>query len=57
MQEMSPERDHEIPDQVRDIYKQWRPSPLFRARRLEAALDELAPHRLVARDDVLYIAS
>lgn len=27
MQEMSPERDHEIPDQVRDIYKQWRPSP------------------------------
>jgi tryptophan synthase beta chain len=39
MQEMSPERDHEIPDQVRDIYKQWRPTPLFRARRLEEALD------------------
>ncbi len=39
MQEMSPDRDHEIPDQVRDIYKQWRPSPMFRARRLEAALD------------------
>jgi tryptophan synthase beta chain len=39
MQEVSSERTIEIPDQVRDIYRQWRPSPLFRARRLEAALD------------------
>ncbi len=39
MQEVSAEREIEIPDQVRDIYKQWRPTPLFRARRLEAALD------------------
>ena len=39
MQEVSAERDIEIPDEVRDIYRQWRPSPLFRARRLEAALD------------------
>ena len=38
-QEVSAERDIEIPDQVRDIFKQWRPTPLFRARRLEAALD------------------
>ena len=39
MQEVSAEREIEIPDEVRDIYRQWRPSPLFRARRLEAALD------------------
>jgi tryptophan synthase beta chain len=38
-QEMSAERTIEIPDEVRDIYRQWRPTPLFRARRLEAALD------------------
>ncbi len=37
-QEMSPERWIKIPDPVRDAYRQWRPSPLFRARRLEAAL-------------------
>ena len=39
MQEVSAEREIEIPDEVRDIYRQWRPTPLFRARRLEAALD------------------
>src|SRR3989440_7934898 len=38
-QEVSQERWIEIPDQVRDIYKLWRPSPLVRARRLEKALD------------------
>lgn len=32
-QEMSAEREIEIPSEVREIYKQWRPSPLFRARR------------------------
>jgi tryptophan synthase beta chain len=37
-QEMSPERWIKIPDPVRDAYRQWRPSPLYRARRLEAAL-------------------
>jgi tryptophan synthase beta chain len=37
-QEVSQERWIEIPDQVRDVYKLWRPSPLFRARRLEKAL-------------------
>ncbi|NTW04363.1 MAG: TrpB-like pyridoxal phosphate-dependent enzyme, partial [Oscillochloris sp.] len=39
MQEVSTERTIEIPDEVQSIYRQWRPSPLFRARRLEAALD------------------
>jgi tryptophan synthase beta chain len=39
MQEVSAERQIEIPGEVRRIYQQWRPSPLFRARRLEAALD------------------
>ncbi|MDK2878674.1 MAG: tryptophan synthase beta chain [Thermoanaerobacteraceae bacterium] len=38
-QEMSRERFVEIPDEVREIYRLWRPSPLFRARRLEKALD------------------
>src|SRR5260370_25666972 len=38
-QEVSTESYIEIPDPVRQIYLQWRPSPLFRARRLEKALD------------------
>jgi tryptophan synthase beta chain len=38
-QEVSTERWIEIPDQVRDIYKMWRPSPLYRAYNLEKALD------------------
>ena len=37
-QEMSPERWIPIPEPVREIYKLWRPSPLFRAHRLEQAL-------------------
>ena len=37
-QEVSTEREIEIPEPVRDIYKQWRPTPLYRARRLEHAL-------------------
>jgi len=39
MQEVSQERWIEIPDEVRDILALWRPSPLYRARRLEKALD------------------
>jgi tryptophan synthase beta chain len=39
MQEVSTERTIPIPGPVREIYRQWRPSPLIRARRLEAALD------------------
>lgn len=38
-QEMSTERWIEIPKPVREVYRQWRPSPLYRARRLERALD------------------
>jgi tryptophan synthase beta chain len=36
---VSPERYIEIPDEVRDVYALYRPSPLYRARRLEKALD------------------
>jgi len=39
LQEVSGEREIEIPEPVREVYRQWRPSPLFRARRLERALD------------------
>jgi len=39
LQEVSMEREIEIPEAVRQIYAQWRPSPLYRARRLEKALD------------------
>jgi len=38
LQEVSTEREIEIPEPVRQIYRQWRPSPLYRARRLEKAL-------------------
>jgi len=38
-QEVSTERWIEIPEEVREIYKLWRPTPLFRAHRLEKALD------------------
>ncbi len=38
-QEMSPEPEIEIPEEVREIYKLWRPTPLIRARRLEKQLD------------------
>ena len=41
-QEVSAERWIEIPDQVRDIYRMWRPTPLYRAERLEKALDTSA---------------
>lgn len=39
MQEVSMEREIDIPDPVRRIYKQWRPAPLYRARNLEKFLD------------------
>ena len=38
MQEVSQERYIEIPGGVLDVYRQWRPSPLFRAHNLEKAL-------------------
>ncbi|HSB42653.1 MAG TPA: TrpB-like pyridoxal phosphate-dependent enzyme [Methylomirabilota bacterium] len=38
-QEVSQERWIEIPEEVRDVLRLWRPTPLHRARRLEKALD------------------
>ncbi len=38
-QEVSMEATVEIPDAVREIYKLWRPTPLYRAHRLERELD------------------
>src|SRR6185437_5618008 len=38
-QEVSAEPEVDVPDAVREAYKLWRPTPLFRARRLEAELD------------------
>ncbi len=37
-QEIGTEREFEIPEPVRQIYAQWRPAPMYRARRLERAL-------------------
>jgi len=37
-QEVTRERWVEIPEPVREVYKLWRPTPLYRARRLERAL-------------------
>ena len=37
-QEVSRERWIEIPEEIREVYRLWRPSPLYRARRLEKAL-------------------
>ena len=37
-QEVSQQRWIDIPEPVREIYKLWRPAPLFRAHRLEKAL-------------------
>jgi len=39
MQEVSAEREIEIPEPVREIYKLWRPAPLYRAGKFEQALD------------------
>jgi tryptophan synthase beta chain len=38
-QEVSTERYIDIPGAVQQVYRQWRPTPLFRARRLERLLD------------------
>lgn len=39
LQEISTERYIEIPQEVREVYKLWRPTPLLRARRLEKLLE------------------
>jgi tryptophan synthase beta chain len=38
-QEFSPKPEIDVPGEVMDIYRLWRPTPLYRARRLEKALD------------------
>src|SRR5690349_1408845 len=38
-QEVSAQTWIPIPDPIRDVYRLWRPTPLYRARRLERALD------------------
>jgi tryptophan synthase beta chain len=38
-QEFSPKPEIDVPGEVMDIYRMWRPTPLYRARRLEKALD------------------
>ncbi len=39
MQEVSTDKWVEIPEEVREVYKIWRPTPMYRAYGLEAALD------------------
>jgi tryptophan synthase beta chain len=39
MQEVATDRFIAIPEEIRSVYRLWRPTPLFRARRLERALD------------------
>ncbi len=48
-QEMSAERFIDIPDEVREIYKIWRPTPLVRASGLEKALD--TPARIYFKNE------
>jgi tryptophan synthase beta chain len=48
-QEMSPERWIEIPEEVRQVYSIWRPSPLVRATGLEKALK--TPARIYFKDE------
>src|SRR5512133_354903 len=38
-QEVSQDRYIEIPEEVQDVYRMWRPTPLYRARNLERALE------------------
>ena len=38
-QEVTPDKWVDIPDEVRNIYSLWRPTPLYRAYELEKALD------------------
>ena len=42
LQEVSTERYIDIPEEVQDVYRLWRPSPLIRALRLEKALGRFA---------------
>ncbi|MBA7505884.1 Tryptophan synthase beta chain [subsurface metagenome] len=48
-QEVSQERWIDIPDEVLDVYKLWRPTPLHRAYRLEKALN--TPARIYYKNE------
>ena len=48
-QEVSRERWIDIPDEVREVYAIWRPSPLVRATELEKALK--TPARIYFKDE------
>jgi len=48
-QEVSQEKYIEIPDEIREVYKIWRPTPLRRARRLEKELG--TPARIYFKDE------
>src|SRR5437764_15360811 len=49
MQEVSTEPWIDIPGPVLDVYRLWRPTPLYRATRLERALD--TPAHLYFKDE------
>jgi tryptophan synthase beta chain len=49
MQEVSTERRVEIPEEVIEVYRLWRPTPLVRARRLEKMLD--TPARIYYKNE------
>jgi tryptophan synthase beta chain len=46
-QEVATDKWIDIPDEVRDVYTLWRPSPLYRAYNFEKALD--TPARIYYR--------
>ena len=48
-QEMTPERWVDIPEEVLGVYKIWRPTPLYRADRLERLLD--APVKIYFKNE------
>jgi tryptophan synthase beta chain len=39
LQEVATDQYVGIPEEIRSVYRQWRPTPLFRARRLEQSLE------------------
>ena len=49
LQEVTAESYVDIPDEVLDVYRQWRPSPLYRAHRLEKALGHAGADLLQVR--------
>ena len=48
-QEVSTDRLIAIPEEVRSVYRQWRPTPLYRARRLETLARDARTHLLQVR--------